>query len=1233
MAKKSGHRKLKTASAAHHPRAAKGHPSRKSRASPKTAAGAALAERFPIVGVGASAGGLEAFTQLLKALPVDTGMGFVLVQHMDPRHESVLAGLLQRSTKMSVREASDGMAVEQNRIYICPPNALMTVSKGALALVTRLARSFQDFPIDHFFVSLAADLKNHAIGVILSGTASDGTRGLFAIKAEGGITFAQSRESAQFPSMPGSAVAAGCVDYTLPPAKIAVELSRINGHPYVKRVPVSEPDADKTTGDDISKIIKLLRAGTGVDFGQYKPAMISRRIARRMALHKLETPNQYLQQLRKDRAEMNALHDDIFIHVTDFFRDPESLNALQRLVLAPLASGIKFSRNIRIWVPGCSTGEEVYSIGILLFEQLGERQMDSTIQIFGTDISERAIQRARAGIYPASSMLEVSAERKKRFFNRVDGSYQIIKSLRDLCLFAKHDLSKDPPFARMDLISCRNVLIYMGFALQKKIIEAFHYSLNPSGHLLLGKSESLSAYSSLFSVEDNHHKILVRRPVASPLHVHAAQAEPAEGETVAAYPLETPVTDVRRQAERVLLEEYAPAALVVDSDLQIIHFQGNTGLFLAPASGEPSFHLLRMIRPEFLADIRTAIYRAKKTGANIIRPAITFKRNGESSLVDVHVSPLKGKDGKDFDYLVVFREQSAPLSTRSKPEPQKPAPVKARTKAQVAHKEQELHSLREQLQAMAQEHEATNEEMRSMNEESLSRNEELQSTNEELETAKEELESSNEELNTLNDELQKRNFELAQLGEDLNHLLTGLDIPIVILDGHLRVRLFTPAAGQALNLISSDLGRPLTDIAATLKFVNWRERIAEMIAQGTLIESEVQGNDGRWYDLRMRPFRSGTDQVDGILLALVDIDLIKRSMEEADLARQRSRELEAQLALIGEGVGIGVWEYDIESGETRGSPEWRALYGVTGQASLSRVDWLARVHPEDHEMILKDLDDLITHGKAINREYRTLLPGGTPRWLNRRAELIRDRNGNPVKINGVSIDVTERKRAEQERQSLSLRLVSAQAAERQRIARDLHDGLIQDLAALAMDLGRRVAEPPASAAELKQDFQSLQSRVIKAADAARDLAYELHPSELDDLGLESALGQYCLEFKRQHGIQVEFIYRDVPRKLKREVASAVYKIVQEGLWNVAKHSKAKKAKVALEATHNGIRVRVEDKGDGFHLSDLPSSDGLGVASMRERVQLLNGEFSIVSAPGKGTRIKAEVPWTPGEDET
>jgi len=1170
----------------------------------------APATPFPIVGVGASAGGLEAFTALLTALRADTGMAFVLIQHMDPQHRSVLVSLLRKATAMPVREVADGMAVEPNHVYVIPPNALMTISKGVLGLEPRVQGAVRNLPIDHFFQALADDLGSGAIGVILSGTASDGTQGLKCIKAQGGITFAQDQESARYAGMPLNAVAAGCVDLVLPPERIAAELSRINGHPYLRGVRATE---ESDAGEDgVRKICSLLRSATGVDFRLYKPATIARRIARRMALRKVETSDQYTQLLIRDRNELHALYEDIFIHVTGFFRDPESVQALQQAVFAEILSS-KGPGHIRIWVPGCSSGEEVYTIAMLLFEQAGESRNQAAVQIFGTDISERAIEQARSGIYPESSLAGVSRERQKRFFNKVEGGFQIAKSLRDVCVFARHDLAKDPPFSRLDLISCRNVLIYMGPVLQKRVIETFHYALKPDGHLLLGRSESLSSYSNLFSLRDNKHKVFSRRPFSSPLHLNAGPARADATRIPAADIPATPVFDSRREAERVLLDQYAPAALVVDSRLQIVHFQGKTSPFLAPAAGEPSFHLLRMARPELVVDLRTAIHQAKKEGGEVRKSGIPLQQDGTPVLVDLQVWPLKGRGARECDFLVVLQQ----AARQEPPESKKPKVSrwegKQRMQAETMRRDRELASAHEQLRAMIQDNEAASEEMRAMNEEVLSSNEELQSTNEELETAEEELESSNEELTTLNDELHKRNAELSQLTDDLSNLLTGVDIPILFLDTDLRIRRFTPLAGSVLHVMAADLGRPITDIAYTLEVADWRELASQTIRESRVIEREVRDGEGHWYALRMRPYKTGEKKIEGVLVALLDIDAVKRSLEEASEARDFA---EAIVETVRGPLLVLDAKLRVERATGRfyetfgGSPvdtEGRAFFELGGgQWDIPRL----RTRLEEHLLAGLRFEDFEVEHDFPSIGYRCLV-------FNAR-QIQRPSGGAPMILLAIE-DVTQRKRSD------LARLATVQEEERRRVARELHDDLIQRLAGLGMDLGACAADTPASSRRLKKGLRQFQSRVVEAAEVGRRVAYELHPFQLEDLGLTAALRAHCESLGTSQGLAVDFTSRSLPDGLRPEIAACLYRVVQESLRNVARHAQVKRATVTLEGTADSVRLSVEDRGVGFTVRATNAGPGLGLVGMKDRVQLVNGKMSIESEPGKGTRVLVEVP--------
>ena len=832
------------------------------------------AKNFPIAGIGASAGGLEAFTIFLKALPPDTGMAFVLIQHMDPTHQSILDRLLAKDTAMPVGQVVDRMPVEPNHIYVIPPNTEMTISNGTLRLVGRPVGTAGYHPIDTFLSALAEDQSVRAIGIILSGIGSDGTKGLQAIKTEGGITFAQDEESAKYSGMPGHAVAAGCVDLVLPPDKIARELSRMILHPYLKIAPqavVSELSAGE---DALRKVLRLLRSSTGVDFSNYKQTTIQRRIARRMLVRRCETLGQYAKYASEHPEEVKALFEDVLIHVTSFFRDPQIYEFLKSSVFPRITGTHEPGEPIRIWVPGCSSGEEVYSIAIALYEVLGDAASSTKVQIFGTDISETDIRKARAAFYSESAVADVSADRLRRFFVKMEGGYQIVKPLRELCIFARHDVTKDPPFSRLDLISCRNVLIYFASVFQKKVLNYFHYALRENGFLILGKSETVSAAADLFNLDYREANVYTK--IASRTHplTEFRRQEPEQMMAAAAIaPLPVPGFDLRKEAERIILDRYAPPAFVINAGLQIVHFQGDTSPFLKPVPGESSFNLVKLVRPELMLEIRTAIHEAKKFGAAAHRDNIRFKRNGSTNLVDLEVVPVAGRAVRGENFVVLLQDLR-PATLIKKPPVPRIKPTEA--DQQIEQLKCDLVLSQENLRAVVEDQEAANEEVRAANEEILSSNEELQSTNEELETAKEELQSSNEELATLNDELQNRNLELSQTASDLNSLLNAVDIPIVILGNDRCLRRFTPTAQQLLNLLPTDIGRPIVQIRPNLELPSLDQVAAEVIDTLRPLEMEVRDENGHWYLLRVRPYKTAENRLEGILIAVIDINDVKQ---------------------------------------------------------------------------------------------------------------------------------------------------------------------------------------------------------------------------------------------------------------------------------------------------------------------------------------------------------------------
>jgi len=837
----------------------------------------------PVVGIGASAGGLEAFRELLEALPDNTGMAFVLVSHLSKTYKSMLSELLAKVTRMPVAEVRGQMPMLANHIYVISPNVTLTLDDGGLVARPILNESRHGLVIDAFFRSLAAQRKSQAIGVVLSGTGSDGTLGLAAIKAEGGIGFAQDQESAKYPDMPRSASAQfGAADFVLPPAQIARELARIGGHPYLRRAPEAEPEPPARE-TQLAGIFRWVSRSTGVDFSGYKPATLQRRISRRMVLNKIESVGAYLKRLEADPDEVEALYRDLLINVTSFFRDPESFEYLQNQVIPDILKHRQGDLPVRVWVPGCATGEEAYSIAILFLEHLHSSAGPPPFQVFASDISRPSIQIARDGRYPENIAADVSPERLTKFFVKSEGGYQISKRVRDLCIFAVQEVTKDPPFSKIDLISCRNLLIYLGVPLQKKVLATFHYSLKPDGYLVLGNSETVEAGSEAFRQIDKRHKIFSRLLKSARPSVDFGPAEllgdPARARRPA--PVSEAGAELARAADRIVLSRYSPPGVLINSSFDILQFRGRTSAYLEQPPGQASLNLLKMARGGLAIDLRAAIQQVKRAGSPVRKTGLQVRTESGIAEVSLEVAPVTDKSDRNPYYLVLFE-----TAERTPPKGKAPAGARAR-KGESSSSDREVTALRgalavtqEDLRSIIEEQEATNEELQAANEEILSSNEEMQSTNEELETAKEELQATNEELLTVNDELQNRNAELAGVNGDLTNLIESVEVVFVLLDGNLRIRRFTSAAQKVLNLIPTDVGRPFGDIKPNLQGVDLPGLLRDALLKREGHEENVRDSGGRSYAMKIQPSRTEDGKIDGVILALTDIDALLRSQEK-----------------------------------------------------------------------------------------------------------------------------------------------------------------------------------------------------------------------------------------------------------------------------------------------------------------------------------------------------------------
>ncbi|MBN4006662.1 chemotaxis protein CheB [Nostoc sp. LPT] len=1213
---------------------------------------------FPIVGIAASAGGLEAFTQLLKHLLTDTGMAFVLIQHLHPKHKSLLSEILARETQMPVSEVQSGVTVEPNQVYIIPPNTKMILSDGVLQLTPREKVQGKYMPADAFFSSLAVDRGRKAIAVVLSGADGDGSLGLKAIKAAGGVTFAQCEDTAKFDSMPNTAVATGNVDFVLPPGKIAEELVNLSRNPFLSdSQPLITPEKLPEQEDALATIFRLLRSALGVDFSHYKPNTLDRRIQRRMLLYKLQRLEDYAQYLQENPAEVKALYEEILIHVTSFFRDTEVFQLLKERVFVSMMLSKSAELPIRIWVAGCSTGEEVYSIAICLLEFLSDKLTPPPIQIFATDISEMAIDKARSGIYAENQMVDVSPERRRRFFNAIeDRGYQINKAVRDLCVFARQDLGSDPPFSNLDIISCRNVLIYLDETLQKRILPIFHYSLNPTGFLLLGTSESTGKYSDLFTLIDKKYKIYAKkvtanRPIFSFVTSNYPIAKLDELQPQNSNPSDE--FDLEKKTDQLILSRYAPVGVVINDKMEVLQFRGEIDLYLKLAPGKPSLNLFKMVRQGLLVELRATIYQAQQQKILVRREGLRIEESELSKIVNLEVIPFKPETDEEFYFLVLFEEALPAVSNLSSfnPESSEQADLEleiVRLKQELATAKQEQVGTQEYLQAVIQQQEHINQDLKVANEEILSSNEELQSTNEELETAKEEIQATNEELNTTNEELRSRNLELHQVNNDLTNLLASINIPILILTSDLRIRRFTPMAQRLFNLIPADAGRPLSDIRTNLDIPDLEPLILEVLDTLSIKELEVQTLGGHWYNLRIRPYRTIENQIDGVVLVLIDIDVLKRSAATLEQARNYAE-------AIVETVQVPLIVLDSDLRVNKANRSFYETFQVSpSQTAQSLIFELGNGQwnlPELRSL----LEDILANDTSIQNlevEHRFEQIGQKTMLLNG-WKIIQQGDAQMILL--AIEDITERKQFELERSQL---LTQEQLARQQaQIANRAKDEFLSNLShelrnPLNTILGwaqlSRTRDFDSSAItrawEVVERSARVQAQLIDdMLDISRITSGKLHLNtrlidlvSVVDVAIESV--QFSAEAKT---IQIV-------SQLNSATVVGDFDRLQQVLWNLLTNAikftpAGGRVEIRLEPVDTHAQIQVSDTGIGISAELLPyiferfrqgnsSSSkatqglGLGLSIVRHLIELHGGTVEAQSpGEGQGTTITVRLP--------
>jgi two-component system CheB/CheR fusion protein len=1149
---------------------------------------------------------------LLSHLPADTGMAFVLIQHLDPKHESHLTGLLSKVSKMPVSEVKGETRAKANHVYVIPPRFNLSISDGVLHTLPR-PDGGRNMPIDSFLRALAADRGSKALGVILSGSASDGTLGLQAIKAAGGITFAQEKQSAKFDSMPRSAIAAGVVDFVLSPGGIARQLVAIARD---SKVPIETREAIEPPADaELAKILRLVRNATGVDFSYYRHNTLRRRIKRRMALRGFEELEDYRRDLEQNREEAKALCEDCFIIVTAFFREPTVFEELKKRVFPALVENRGSEGPLRIWVPGCATGEEAYSIAICLMEFLDDTKVSVPFELFATDISETAIETARAGTYKDSALVNVAPERLARFFTRTERGYQIAKVIRDACVFARHNVAQDPPFSRLDLISCCNVLIYLGDALQRKVLSILHYSLKPTGFLVLGPSESIGALSESFRQVQKTNKIYSMLPAAeSPepclskgRHVKGRldlRQRIAEGQAG---------SEVLREADRLVLAEHGPPGAVIDDEMNIVQVRGRTAPYLELSPGEPTQNLLRMAREGLIAGLGKAIRTARQENAAAKESGFRIDDSGQLRDVTIEVIPFRSSPSSMERYLLVLFEDAQPDGgPRAKHEPAIPDNVGS------ARLRRELVATKEYLQSIVEDNATTLEELRAVNEEA-------QAANEELETAQEELESANEELNTLNEELKISNVEFSNVNRDLTNLLESISIPLVMVGRDLRIRRYTRAMEPILNLIASDVGRSITDLQPQMELPDLRRLLLDAMEGGTRKPRDIRDAHGRWHSLRILPSLGHDGKTDGAVLMLIDIDAAKRGLDFAEAIVETVRE---PLVILNQNLQV------LKANKTfyatfraeREEAEGRLIYDLgTGQWNIPKLrELLESVLPA--HATFRDFE--VTHDfERVGRKVMLL-----------NASEVFNPNAQARTILLAIEDVTDRRQAEE-----ALRVSNA---ELQHFAYALTHDLQEPLRMVVNFtelLGREYAGKLGKEADQFIAYSVEGALRIETLLKALLAYWEVAEREQDSfaaIDCEPVLAKALLNLQAAIAESGAIVTSD-PLPTVRAQEVMLIQLFQNLISNSIKYrgKETPRIHVSAERDAEGWRLSVRDNGIGIdpqdaervfgmfkrlHGSEIPGT-GIGLAICRKIVERKGGRIWVEPEAGQGATFKFTIP--------
>ena len=1172
-----------------------------------------------IVGIGASAGGLKALRSFFEALPETTGMAFVVITHLHPEHESVMADILQGNTKMHVSQVTRMVDVEPDHVYVIPPNHQILMADHKVDVKEYDEPRGLRSPVDHFFRSLAK-VGHNMVGIILSGTGSDGAVGIKSIKEEGGLLMVQSPEEAEYDGMPRAAIDTGIVDVVLPVSELAVTLMKYAQHPGT--LPQDPDQLTYQQQETMQRILAQVNARTGHDFRQYKQATVLRRIQRRMQLSGYETLEEYQAYMRQNGNEASAMFNDILIGVTNFFRDAGSWDALANSVIPTLFANRHEGDAVRVWTIGCSTGEEAYTLGMLLLEHAETLDERVRIQVFASDLDDRALAQARDGIYPSAIEADVSAARLERFFTAQNGHYQVKRELRELVLFTKHSVLRDPPFSKLDLISCRNLLIYLQREVQEGVLDTFHYALVPDGYLFLGGSESADSVKELFHPVEKSHRIYQAKPwTGKSPHVPALPVKGfPERSDEAVLPQrgnqKRPLTGQSVIEDHLkALEESGPPSIWVDEDYLILNISESAGRYLVYPGGPVTTHLLSLVRPELQTELRSALFQAFEKGKSMVSAPMNVHLDGGMERVVIAVRPnqrnTEPNQKHDRRALVIFiQDESASDAEVS----QIAADKSSRPGDHIVQQlEREVHHLRSRLQSSLEEFNSSNEEMKAANEELQSVNEEYRSTTEELETSKEELQSVNEELQTVNNELRSNVEEISRAHSDLENLMYATQIATLFLDRDLNIKRYSPGMEKLFNIKPADRGRSISDFTHKLGYQNLVEDATTVLDDLATIERESMGPDNRSMLIRLLPYRTVDKRVDGVVLSFVDITEVKN----AEQARQNYESF-----------------YKLFHASPVPTLLIRQEDSRIMNANDALLDYLALKHDRvmEHDAaefnlaLDKEANELSQDGIIRNFERELRLPSGEIRSILVSTQPIYTQETEAALI--TFVDITERVEAEKEIHRLNIERKTVEHQERQRIAQILHDDLQQRLFAIKMYLSNmdrpRRENPVPAERELSKPVEWLGEAIT----LTRQLSTDLSPLDSRHEGLALGLLALSSQMKERYGLDVEMIAEDFQLEFGEKLQVTLFQAIRELLFNIVKHSGSLKARITMEQVdQNWAHITVSDEGKGFDFKAIldKKKRSHGLRSIQQELKLLGCQLEANSRQNTGTRMTIHIP--------